>query len=75
LFGAAKTSEDLLRRHLRRTKSLRYVAAGLQKVLIWVWDTTRTVFDDVMQVKYIDEITLVVGNEACDLDSGRQFKT
>ncbi len=25
---------------------------------------------DVIQVKYTDEITLVVGNEACDLDSG-----
>ncbi len=32
---------------------------------------TRLVFDDVIQVKYTDEITLVMGNEACDLDSGR----
>jgi hypothetical protein len=31
---------------------------------------THLVFDDVIQVKYTDEITLVVGNEACDLDSG-----
>ncbi len=30
---------------------------------------------DVIQVNYTDEITLVVGNEACDLDSGTQFQT
>jgi len=74
---ASSISGDLQRRPLRKTKSLRNVAARLQKVisLPFIWDIPYLVFDDVIQVKYTDEITLVVGNEACDLDSGGHLKT